>query len=429
MLENIVKQSQEANKYRKAEDYEKAIPLYKKLWSATNDIFAGTGYLHCLRKTNEIEHAFDLADELMSLDSIIDWTRNEILWLYINNLIKKENASISLRKALGIATKLIDLNPDRIQNDIIVFWILKLSNRYKDWEVLGEWADKINHDELNNKPLIINGKEGWSNKARWYHYKIKSIVFAKKFDLDTYKKHIYETLKSFPKQKKFFARLEAIANMRQEKYKEAEEIYLRLCNSKYVDWWIIHEYAKLKIEIGQKKEALLLMYKAAYERGKLDSKINLFRDISILCQDLDLYREAYMHYLLYKHIKERNNWRVEEDIDNRIIECQQSKSLKLASDYKNIYKSCIAVWRASVSKGSNNSTVKKHKQIGHIKLGRVEQNFGFIKISENESIFCLKSDLPSNTKDGDKVMFDIVPSYDKKKERESLRAINVRVVK
>lgn len=42
-----------------------------------------------------------------------------------------------------------------------------------------------------------------------------------------------------------------------------------------------------------------------------------------------------------------------------------------------------------------------------------------------ESFFCLKSDLPEGLEDGAKVNFNALPTFDKKKSRESWRAVDV----
>jgi hypothetical protein len=42
--------------------------------------------------------------------------------------------------------------------------------------------------------------------------------------------------------------------------------------------------------------------------------------------------------------------------------------------------------------------------------------------------FCLKKDLPKNIIDGATLNFDAIPSFDKKRNKESWKAINIRSV-
>ena len=63
---------------------------------------------------------------------------------------------------------------------------------------------------------------------------------------------------------------------------------------------------------------------------------------------------------------------------------------------------------------------------GRIVAGFSDKSFCFIAVEGEQSIFCHKSELPSGVSDGDEVIFDARPSYDKKKGQESWKASNVR---
>lgn len=55
-----------------------------------------------------------------------------------------------------------------------------------------------------------------------------------------------------------------------------------------------------------------------------------------------------------------------------------------------------------------------------------EKPFCFIASDNGDSYFCLKADLPQDIADGAVLAFDAVPSFDKKKNRRSWKAVNVR---
>ena len=52
--------------------------------------------------------------------------------------------------------------------------------------------------------------------------------------------------------------------------------------------------------------------------------------------------------------------------------------------------------------------------------------FCFIYTNDKQSFFCSKSELPPKTSNGDDVIFDAIPSYDKKKGKDSWKAANIR---
>jgi len=65
---------------------------------------------------------------------------------------------------------------------------------------------------------------------------------------------------------------------------------------------------------------------------------------------------------------------------------------------------------------------------GKLILGHSERPFCFISSAGGESFFCLKSDLPKEITDGATLVFDVIPSFDKKKNNESWKAVNIRSV-
>ena len=59
-MSDLTKDKHEANKLRKAGNFEEALPLYRNLWKETGDGFDGAGLLHCLRKLKLFDEAMEL---------------------------------------------------------------------------------------------------------------------------------------------------------------------------------------------------------------------------------------------------------------------------------------------------------------------------------------------------------------------------------
>ena len=49
--------------------------------------------------------------------------------------------------------------------------------------------------------------------------------------------------------------------------------------------------------------------------------------------------------------------------------------------------------------------------------------------ARESAIFCLKGDLPYGVIDGVTLQFDAIPSFDKKKNQESWKAVNIRTMR
>jgi hypothetical protein len=56
----------------------------------------------------------------------------------------------------------------------------------------------------------------------------------------------------------------------------------------------------------------------------------------------------------------------------------------------------------------------------------VKSPYCFIKTDDEQSFFSSRSSLPSKVMDGDEVCFDAIPSFDKKKNKESWKASHIR---
>ena len=124
--------------------------------------------------------------------------------------------------------------------------------------------------------------------------------------------------KLFPRQSKFFKRLEAVAAVRLSRLSEAERIYSDLCSTSRPDWWILHEHAQVLRKLRRPDEALILMCKAAVSHKKLDSLVSLFFDIGFLCSELRLKEEARNHLLLCKFVRKEKGWPIPQSIDQAL---------------------------------------------------------------------------------------------------------------
>ena len=75
-----------------------------------------------------------------------------------------------------------------------------------------------------------------------------------------------------------------------------------------------------------------------------------------------------------------------------------------------------------------NSRDVKRMLKGKLKMGPPERPYCFLLSDTQESFFCRKTDLPHGVADGVMLQFDAMPSFDKKKNQESWKAVNVRTM-
>lgn len=431
-MTNLLEQRHTANKLRKAGDFEEALYLYRNLWKETTDKFDGAGLLHCLRKLEFFDEAAIFADELIDKYSDFDWCRREAIWTTISGKLNKLEETASLENVLQIAQKIMDLNPDDLARKMVVFKVVKSAKYSNRWEIVNEWIIKIDPASLSTEPMADkSGKRGWSDQALWYNYRINGLIH--KGDAEGAIVLVNETLERFPRQRKFFLRLKALSYHHLGNLPESEKIYQDLCNKFKPDWWMLHEYARVVRDRGRREDALNLMYQAAKSNPKLESMVSLFMDIGMLCMTTQQYEDARVHLLLCEYIRNEKGWSVPQslmntinELDRTIVNSDKPPSLKEALSI------CRTKWIKLVDKNYNSEEPLLNKRtarkglVGKISLGNYARPFCFINSEGDESFFCKKSDLPSDSADGAEVIFDAIPSFDKKKNKESWRASNIR---
>jgi len=431
-MTNLTEQKQLANELRKAGSFEEAIILYRNLWKETGDKFDGAGFLHCLRKLELFDEAITLADELIVKYPDFNWCRNEVIWTYISGKLNKLDESEPLKDLVQTAQKIFELNPDGLAAKMVVFKVLKSAKASNDWKTVNEWVVKLDPEALSTEPMTdSSGREGWSDQALWYNYRINGLL--ENGNTNDAISLVDEISERFPKQKKFFLRLKALAYYRLGNLPEAESVYQNLCGGYKPDWWLLHEYAKVVRDRGRSEDALKLMYKAANSHSKLQTMVSLFEDIGILCKELGKNEEAIAHLILCKNIRYENNWSVSDSVLDSIFELNKILGDYIESDsLKEVLNNCRSYWKKSlgeevvVRKVPYDKRKVRKELVGKVNLGNIDRPFCFIIAENNESFFCFKSDLPSNVEDGNKVTFDAIPSFDKKKNKESWKASNIR---
>ncbi len=427
-MDNLTLRKQEANELRKKRDFLKALPIYKELWQETKDKFDGVGLLSCLRNLNLFNEAFLLADELILKFPDFKWCRLEVVWTYLQGKLEKLKEGTRIDDFVEEAERIMKFEPEGIAKKKVVFSVLKSAKSVNRWDIIDVWLNKLKPEELSKEPIKDEkGREGWCDQSLWYNYYIKSLLEKK--ETQAVIKLVDQLAETFPKQKKFFLRFKALAYSIQGSLEEAETLYRSLSERYSSDWWILHEHAKVLRDLDKNEEALRLMCKAAIvNQGKIETMVSLFEDIGNVLKELGKYEESRAHFLLSKYIRTNNKWSLKESLSKAILEVK--KIINKDNDpvsLQEALKICREYWeKIAPNQPSKCERNPMDGLIGKLSLGSQERPFCFINIA-NESFFCFKSDLPTNIQEGQTVVFDAKPSFDKKKNKESWKATNIKI--
>ncbi|WP_342762066.1 tetratricopeptide repeat protein [Bacillus sp. BR3(2024)] len=426
-MKSFIQQKQKANDLRKAGQYNEALTIYEELWGISNDHFVGAGLLHCLRKQKEYEIALEYISQLKSEYLELDWFKNEVIWTYIEGDLLQGRGKDPMGETLNAAKRILDLNPNDIALQKVVFQVLKVAKEANKWNVIKVWIEKVNPDQISNEPIQTpRGAVGWTKKSLWYYYKINSLLKSGQHPIVI---EMTNTIKGmFPQpQERFFIRLQALSYYQLGDFSKAEEIYSKLCRHEKTDWWLLYEYAKAIKSQGNYHRALELMYRAVATGRKWEAMVTLIYDIGLVCKELDKKEEAFYHILLTKLIREQNQWNVSGTITNLLEILSQDSGVSCENQsFKLVLNQCRKYWFNHTNKTGPKKKIRKALK-GKVLICNNNAPFCFIK-KEDESFFCFKSDIPGEIIENQEVQFDAIESYDKKKKRDSWKAINISLI-
>jgi hypothetical protein len=366
---------------------------------------------------------------------LLDWYRNEVIWTAIQGKLSVMDKTVPITEVVSVGKSILALEPkDYGAKWRIVHPVLKIGGSYKKWDIVFEWTEKITPDELSTTPMKDNReREGWCQRAVWYNYRIRSMIEVG--DKGEATKLADVAARAFPRQAKFFKRLEALAQLRVGRFVEAEVLYGKLTSGGRADWWVLKEHGCVLRELGRFQDALTAMTKAALSNRKFEVMVSLFSDIGFICRRLDLKQDAKNHLLLSKYIREKQGWPISQAINSGLEELNQELSDSPGpEDFDRILVQCQSFWRRTVGahydsrEPSLKSRGVKRMVKGKLNLGSPDRPYCFLHSETRESYFCFKSDLPKGVTDGVTLHFDAMPSFDKKKNQESWKAVNIRTV-
>ncbi|OGP82386.1 MAG: hypothetical protein A2Z08_03175 [Deltaproteobacteria bacterium RBG_16_54_11] len=415
----------QANKLRKTSRFAEALPIYKALWEETRDAFDGSGYLSCLRKLRKFDLALPLATELLKEHSDFEWARKEAIWTLIQGKLLLLRKDVSLVEVINTAKSVMETTPDFIAKKLTVFTVLKHAKKHNDWNCIAEWIDLLDPLNLSDTPLKKNSIEGWSDREIWYNYKINSCLKNNNAEVAL---ELCNSIKGkYPKHSKFFTRLGALSLKALGRTEESIAVYKELCYGDKVDWWLLYEYGSVLSETGGLEKTILLLCKAAIACPKSALAVRLYQKIGDVLFALQDKENAFIHYALAKAIRTENNWPIPSELQSAIVSLESE--VRPQEGHRatvGLMKLCRETWKKFLPDSGPRSD-RRQPRIGL--KGRINivpgRRVCFINCKDGLSAICMEVEIPPGIKDGEVVRFDAVPSFDKKKSRESWRAKNV----
>ena len=364
-----------------------------------------------------------------------DLLRNFNLWSYFHSVINVKE--VEERNFFKCAEYIISNCEQEDEFSPYTATVLKVIKHIKatsvnlNYENIYNWTGYLNPNLISDKEKVLtdeNGKETKyaSDKEQWYCDRSKACLRLEKYEecIKVCEEGLGKS-NQFTNNIKFHGQNEIWLKSRIGKCKrmigdleEAKKIFSRLVLESD-NFSLKSELAEIYEELNEEELSKRYYYEAVLSNGAIKSKINIIEKIGdILIEDGNL-QSGKLHYLFVKSIREEENWKISNELINKI---NILENVECTIDEKQLQRKCKEIWSKELKRmlPVGNGVIKNLLKGG---------NSGFIKAENRELYFNTRNILGRKTDEliGKKVDFSIIESYDRNKKTISFEAINIRL--
>ncbi len=431
---------------KKANDFKGTVQICKILWADNRegfDAYSGGAYAYSLYKLGQYEACLDVCRYLFKLNPDNTYITNLYAWtiyhLEVKSPKKEREHSPRFFKAVdGILriTKQEEYSPFTITALKAIDYCKELSN----WEKLLEYANRLDGESLlSQRQEIIDAKgrprKLISQRQSYYNNKTKALYELKKY------KECLELCEAIlcwtgDTDGDFFfwiSERKAKAQTGLGSYHEAL-VTLESLVAKKKDWYNFFHLAKLHNKLGNQEESLRCAAEAALLPGEHDKKVSLYELLAKLLLLLGKKEEALLHIQQAYRLRELKSYKIPSSLIELTALLKEELQLvpgedKISDnrqDYTLETTQLESIWEEARYGG-------QEPRRGVIANILDNGKGGFIKGvgNDNQSYFFSMSSFKDKRELAVKntyVTFYLIPSYDKKKDRVTQAAVNIRLI-
>jgi len=454
LLDDEIKQLAQAQPGKALQLHQEAATLYQQLFQLRPDSYNANRYIHHMRKrgVNEAREASKFARKVADQykDFLSDtYFVSEYVWSIYDGYLKNsrrqndsfvednENEETSVQvssKDLSVkveaARRIFALTTEAFPRIRTAFVICKEAKLHKRWDIVQEFGHKLQPETISTKREKINGRLGLSDYQQWLYAVTRAALELQQYD--ECRAYAHMGIEKYPDESLHFQRWEALAKIR------TGDVQGGLDQLKYIDahfpkqWYIQGDIAQVYMQLKQQQEAWLWFCRAVSAPGDVKGRITLLKAMCELLQSQEEWQATYHHLLLV--------WAIETAFGSKenYIERTRQKILALKKAHADVLsplpddkgtkapplgkvlKLCRIIWQETLQTATPTKT-------GKIVQLNEQQQFGFIEDEQgNRYHFKFSAFVRGQPEMHMQIKFALVESFDKKKDRMSVTATNIR---
>ncbi len=398
MNENNVKtELMKAKEKYKAKKYEDAVDIYTTYYDSyldeftkwDNIFYAWSLYYSKIKNSKSLEELVENVERITELVSQIDASKKSSACPYSLAIIEVMK-NYSLKNKFG---KVI------------------------------QWAEKLDPDLLSKKSGESNGIRYASNREKWYFYVSKALLKVDEYeDAIFISKEALKDLDDFNGDNEIWFKYRiAQANKELGNFDEALKYLNEIIDYK-PEWYVQYEMADNYFFKNDFDKSLDYAIKAALNKGSVEMKTNLYSLISDLLEDKGMDKDANNHLYFIYALKKERDYAIDESLKEQLK--KEGYDLENTNSNK-IEKELTMFWEDL--KYSNLSpytgvivNILPNGKAGFIKPDSGGENYYF-------SVYDFKDD-NNLLKIGNKVSFFLEDGFDKKKNKKTKNAVNIKLI-
>ncbi|MNQ41686.1 hypothetical protein D3C85_553710 [compost metagenome] len=319
-----------------------------------------------------------------------------------------------------------------------------LLKKFKDkpsvnWTVVNKFCNLVSVDNLDTecKTIEVERKgekkpmELASDKENWYAFKTKALFESQQYqECFELSKKALETFEKFHYSNEiWFARRIALSKKHLGNSADALNELLQVLRRKK-EWFIQNEVAEIYKENGDFDRAFKYAIEAINNFGDLEYKVGLLVLIANILEQKQENELSFKHYMLSKLLRQQEEWKVPQTLDYALqnlgfaqIPLEQLQNLKKElKNYWNTFK------QKQVKPFDKTNTIINQNiegEIIEIRNDNERGKDGFLKSNGQKYYFSVSSNfhLTPNIVVGKKVLFEISPPTETKKEQVRIKKI------